>query len=532
MVSLDGPNYHLMSSTNSFYDASLEVTLPNPFLFVKINSLDKKMTYDLERYEKALAVWRETEGYLYQRGLSSVNLEQHLKIKYSLRSGRAYPTKQVVQSGLWVGGDESGDYGRPRQRRPSLKSKAKIRNRVDKLMVATRRSEKRNHGDNDHSIVTLKLNSPVGLSLLQSLAEQEYEQRIRSQSHALSKNSCEVPSSSLVDTPGAIQNLGSLRLRAPETSRHATKLSEAKLHYNEDFADHDSDNGGRAFIKCDFCRIGKKTCSLKRFSDEGPCKQCVNRGIECTFVSLEDYHRPKTLKRASVLSRISCRPKSGMDNDARVGRVKTINTPWSHPINFKHPPDKRLPCHFHNDHRYGMFGCGKRSVQVIIYDGSPAYREIGEAVRNKAYTPTRMCTACSLERVQMSQCRHSDLAAISYSELEENNGFGESHIGALFEEGLGNKEANVPSCSLCISPALFACCEEQHTDKWGDVSVAVLDDDTGCGLLFCSACAEAFMKSGNLPDTAEEAQRQGKSMRADFEFLLPDSLLLRAMEHH
>lgn len=214
------------------------------------------------------------------------------------------------------------------------------------------------------------------------------------------------------------------------------------------------------------------------------------------------------------------------------GRTMTIRTTWAHPVNFKHIPTQTEPCHFCSDFRYGIYGYGEIEVDVIKYQDSPSYEEIGNGHRSTHDGPTRMCVKCSLTRLYISRCTvHSIVQNVKRSkELEEQYG---SQLASVdwVPEFPTLKVGVLRSCSLCPSPAYWRCNADQCRDKLGRVLTGLRGKRVGCGLVLCDSCARQVHRDGILKRASIEDSNNGapKMMqRADVDFLFPGSLLHEA----
>jgi hypothetical protein len=213
------------------------------------------------------------------------------------------------------------------------------------------------------------------------------------------------------------------------------------------------------------------------------------------------------------------------------GRLVEIRTTWAHPIDFKHKPTGREPCHFCSDFRYGIYGYGEITVHVIKYPDSPDYVETGDGHRSYR-EPTRMCAKCSLNRLYISRCKvHSIIPFGTRSK--------ELEVKYLSQLLANDWEPDQPSlnigclrtCSLCPRPAYWRCNADKCRDKVGRPILGLRGKGVGCGLVLCDDCAPQVKVDGILRGTSIEQCDMAKSMigrRADVDFLFVGSLLHNA----
>ena len=239
---------------------------------------------------------------------------------------------------------------------------------------------------------------------------------------------------------------------------------------------------------------------------------------ECSFelplTPTKTNARPKATRSLAVASTNGIDPKAFS---------KTIETYWAHPIAFCQSPTVALPCHFCQDHRYGLFGYGKKTVEVIAYPNSAKFEELGNGHRADSCEPTRMCGSCVLDKYQISSCGHGTIAPICHEMLLEglDGASSEETVQFLFHESCQLAELLVPECSICLSAGFFACSHPQSVNKFHEAE----GKESGCGLVLCKDCTSAWYMTHNLADMARKAEQEGRILRADAEFLMPDSYI-------
>ncbi|KAJ8999339.1 hypothetical protein HRR94_005530 [Exophiala dermatitidis] len=207
-----------------------------------------------------------------------------------------------------------------------------------------------------------------------------------------------------------------------------------------------------------------------------------------------------------------------------TGRIVVITTPWAHPVQYKHIPTKTKPCHFCLDFRYGIYGYGKITVEVIRYPsfqgqdtGAGQYEETGNGHRARGREATRMCVSCALSRLYISRCnnhRFKQFLSHSPERLLQYNGQVQVQP---FHPPL--KVGAYPTCSICPKAALWKCCSKQQFDKVGRALSPEDCHGQGCGLVLCHECRANVIGKGELTLPVKGL------CRADAEFLFPGSAL-------
>ncbi|OAG38843.1 hypothetical protein AYO21_06874 [Fonsecaea monophora] len=180
-------------------------------------------------------------------------------------------------------------------------------------------------------------------------------------------------------------------------------------------------------------------------------------------------------------------PEASPQNEESTFRTFTISTPWAHPINFKYLESLNKPCHFCEDFRYGIFGYGVISVEVIQFMEQPELQEMGNGHRAKGKEATRISE--ELHRKYITQL-----------------------TGDSYPQGPALRHGVYPTCSLCSNAALWSCCADQRVDKY----LRKLND------------GQVRMDRGVLKRTTVQEVDGYDCRRADMEFLFAGSLLHKA----
>ncbi|EDU48350.1 conserved hypothetical protein [Pyrenophora tritici-repentis Pt-1C-BFP] len=308
-------------------------------------------------------------------------------------------------------------------------------------------------------------------------------------------------------------------------------------------------------IACTSCRQGKKRCSLKKKTDKPPCKNCKKNEIGCTFYDIpkkapkkkaskgkrpakDDSPEPTPLSHAyftaedledlnntdqRIISR-SPTPEIELEDTAgHRGVLTKINTSFSHPIKFG-MIENTSDCNFCELPIYSFVGLFEKEVHVICWENGQGYTEVGGGHMEKN-GPTTMCQYCTT----------SFRGTIS--------GFEEA-LYDLFEfadEPYEIKKQLQQWCSMCFSPAAFACRTRQAAFLSPDDTRELID---GCGLKLCTRCEEQLREvfggdssvmaaTLDLEPKAKELDNdvQGLVIRADVGFLSSEGILMKNLEY-
>ncbi|KAK3706372.1 hypothetical protein LTR37_012750 [Vermiconidia calcicola] len=220
------------------------------------------------------------------------------------------------------------------------------------------------------------------------------------------------------------------------------------------------------------------------------------------------YDHPPKVTASSKVTR-------GTKTDASSTR---ITTKFCHPIAFNHEDNigAHEPCHFCVEPGYSIFGLGTKEVQVIEAEGGTGFEEISGGHQDDGVQNTKICSSCTLARLQIVMCEQHELKPTAGKEkdlLYMNT--------ALTELLSGSPKANRKWCTICPSLAQYECCTPS-------------DGCQGCGLLLCETCtiALAGLYDGDLqnmlPELKDEPTKERMfGLRADYELLRQDGLLMR-----
>lgn len=207
-----------------------------------------------------------------------------------------------------------------------------------------------------------------------------------------------------------------------------------------------------------------------------------------------------------------------------TGRVVRISTFWAHPIDFKHCVTPELPCHFCSDFRYGIYGYGEKTVNVIQYPNSLKYEETGDGHRADDEEATRMCVNCALNRLYISRCNahgFERFVALQDAHLVK---YRDQVIAKTWSPRL--KNGAYVTCSICPKAAVWRCRADQQFDKVLRPLTAEQGRGRGCGLVLCHDCWAGVALTGTL-----SRPTKGPS-RADADFLFAGSMLHQAYSEH
>ncbi|KAI4213971.1 MAG: hypothetical protein LQ351_003375 [Letrouitia transgressa] len=268
----------------------------------------------------------------------------------------------------------------------------------------------------------------------------------------------------------------------------------------------------RPFVNCAPCRKAKKWCSLRR-NQVGPCKRCREGGTECTFESLRQLSLKTRLQRSKESiapnpSPVEEKPDNQHNINGTAAATKIISR-LPHPLLFNHLPTDMTPCNWCQDIHYGLLG-------IIPHNPSDG--------KVQSYGPSRMCRACTTERLAVLACDGHELMPLNGMDIESfDQG---AVIDWILEEGDGKKaDTEWEWCCVCLNAAFYGC---GHVD--GEDSMDV-EEDVGCGLRFCEECAIRFVENeGDLEELIRGRMAVGRfASRADAELLLRDGGLLGSL---
>ena len=285
----------------------------------------------------------------------------------------------------------------------------------------------------------------------------------------------------------------------------------------------------RQVAACGSCRHERRRCSLKK-PPTGPCTYCSKEGLECKLELSdieEDIFPSHTVTGADEENPIMISSR----REGTPGVVTTIQTNWTHPVDYKFNPlaDRSKSCHFCEDFRYAIFGCGLINVSVIIPANSVSYEEMGDGHRAEGKEPTRICLFCAFKRLVVCKCPRHEMVDIG-GLRETSFNFQDAYTELTASDSMARHQPpSNPWCSLCVSPAFYACGARQTCTKLGVPTVPGDQQRYGCGLLLCGACADAVRSHGmNRTKLREDMEKRKRKVRADIEFLFLGSHLHQA----
>ena len=210
-------------------------------------------------------------------------------------------------------------------------------------------------------------------------------------------------------------------------------------------------------------------------------------------------------------------------SDDTGGAVKTVRTKFCHPMLFDYQdqtPDKSDPCQFCSSAHFGLIGLEERITEVIDWYDGRGWEEIGGGHRGDSVKGSQMCTDCTMARMQIMICEGHALRRISEAGVELDH---EAAFERLFdpEPAEGDRW-----CSVCCNLAAWECCLVQEGQP-----------GEGCGLALCEACGiDLELCDGSLETMLQVlADKPSKDrpagLRADYELLKEDGLLMRYLKH-
>ncbi|ETN37697.1 uncharacterized protein HMPREF1541_07320 [Cyphellophora europaea CBS 101466] len=220
------------------------------------------------------------------------------------------------------------------------------------------------------------------------------------------------------------------------------------------------------------------------------------------------------------------------DDDDEHGKEITLQTRWSHPIDFRYT---KGGCKFCHDFRYGVFGGIQRLVQVIRDPTSKTIQYIEvETYGQDQPEQTKMCPRCAFKRLYIIDCPGHAFRRLDMSGLDNS-----AYIKQVTNQtGPPQKDPMRTMCSLCPLPAHLQCCASQ---KYNQLRQEISQPNKdGCGLCLCQNCWTMLRRIGGRTLRKERIEgyieqknkerdvRQQFMLRADAEFLFSESLLQKA----
>jgi hypothetical protein len=338
----------------------------------------------------------------------------------------------------------------------------------------------------------------------------------------------------------------------------------------------------RKHLTCTQCRTNGLKCSLKKFSDQPPCRKCKKSKIGCTFydlpkVEVVDPKKARGKEKKAGKGKKTEKGESSKDDATAAARSlhavfsaeellemedepsrepvrestpelqmedaqghqgvsARINTCFAHPIEFSCSAETDVGCNFCELPVFGFVGHWEKKVYVIRWSNGLGFTEIHGGHREE-FDPTRVCESCILDRVQIILCPGHEMKRNDCHKSEAELGAAQE---ALLEAEPGSVSMRTELqrwCSMCFTLATFNCCFVQPSISATDASI------TGCGLNLCDEC-EQRLRLEFKNDTHEMAtvldkeprakedddEAEGMITRADVGFLRKDGLLMRNVE--
>lgn len=210
------------------------------------------------------------------------------------------------------------------------------------------------------------------------------------------------------------------------------------------------------------------------------------------------------------------------------GVLRKLTTNFCHPMQFNCDElDATNPtpqsCHFcdNTTRHIAIFGLGLARVTVIDFeDTSSQYLELHSGHKARGIAPTRLCTECTTDRLEILLCPGHNMLPIPRTRFSEN-----TMKRAMDELCQGNMLALHAYCALCANLAQYEC---SH----------VHEDGEGCGLRLCEVCTLTMdeVHGNDLGDMLARVnvvptERASIGLRADAELLMRrPGCLMRFME--
>jgi hypothetical protein len=276
----------------------------------------------------------------------------------------------------------------------------------------------------------------------------------------------------------------------------------------------------KSIASCTQCRQAKKWCSFRGRKDrDPPCKHCRENGTLCT-------KEQPLQERASNVPATPIAASQPTTTNPPI--TKVITTRLAHPVTFNYLPSSPsdcsidIPCHWCTDPLYGILGLGDLRVEVLDPKDGTGYIELSGGHTAQGHLPSRICSACTLERLMIAAC-----GAHEIEPLEGRADAGDAEGWMEFLMPGKAEEAPFEWCSVCPSPAGFGCCKRQQDGHDPDEEAL---GGVGCGLRLCESCAVVLVHEceGSLERLVRRVREgEGWGVRADVEFLLPEGELLR-----
>ncbi|KAI9847389.1 MAG: hypothetical protein M1837_002578 [Sclerophora amabilis] len=289
----------------------------------------------------------------------------------------------------------------------------------------------------------------------------------------------------------------------------------------------------RMFLACTPCRRAKRWCTLSNKKNRPPCGSCAREPTDCTFEKLErgkkvsDQNASEQNLPPSPLNEV-CTTIADKGNSSSEGRNQSvIATRYAHPIVFNHDTSQSgsKPCHWCSEVSYGIAGLGEAlEAEVVNWPDQSGYVEISGGYTGRGHEPSRMCVACTMDRLCIASCSAHTIQPVKDLNADDFD------FEAAFDELVLDSEAQPDRsptlwCCICPSPAFFECCTPQQNDDLGDSDDLKEPLPLGCGLVLCEGCAALLSGEygGDLLEMISAVNRDEEDfplgVRADVGFL-------------
>ncbi|TKA83215.1 hypothetical protein B0A55_00662 [Friedmanniomyces simplex] len=204
----------------------------------------------------------------------------------------------------------------------------------------------------------------------------------------------------------------------------------------------------------------------------------------------------------------------------------TITTKLCHPIIFNNETTNGTThCDFCDGSSTAILGLEQKEVQVIDRQDGRGLTEVSGGHMADGHPSTRVCTACTMQRMLVIMCSKHELRPIPGAEKQVLDADGA--LTALFSGKTRKKDR---WCSICPALAMYECETAGAADAFGK------NLGKGCGLQLCETCMPSLAgvydgdlqaMLGELTDDLSAERPLG--LRADFELLKQDGLLTRCV---
>ncbi|EMD95928.1 hypothetical protein COCHEDRAFT_1210187 [Bipolaris maydis C5] len=236
-----------------------------------------------------------------------------------------------------------------------------------------------------------------------------------------------------------------------------------------------------------------------------------------------NYLTPEALRIQPVKSR-SLSPDILEDTAGNWGQVIRMKTSFTHPIQFDVSlgDDNILDCSFCNMAEFSFVGYFEQDVYCIRWENGCGYTHIAGGQTKHGQTRRAQIVMCEGHDIQRI---YPDTVAVDFAEIL-NDLLTEEDPAAI-------KRQLLRWCSMCFSPAVFACRKRQSS------LFSKNEEIDSCGLRLCAACeirlrenfegdTSAMAATLDDEDKAKEDDEDlhGK-VRADVGFLSTDGILAR-----